>query len=55
MMKSILVLLSLSSFAFAETDKPNFLFILADDLGIKDMSVEGVLTKFPTHNFHSGE
>ena len=41
MIKAIALLLSIACFAFAEADKPNFLFILADDLGIKDMSVEG--------------
>ena len=40
-MKTIACLLLYTACSFAETKKPNFLFILADDLGIKDMSGEG--------------
>ena len=41
MIKTIVTLLSISCFAFAQNKRPNFVFILADDLGIMDMSVEG--------------
>lgn len=37
----IALLLFLASPVYAESSKPNFLFILADDLGIMDMSIEG--------------
>jgi len=36
-----LIFLSSSAVVFAEPKKPNFLFILADDLGIHDLSGEG--------------
>ncbi|MCP5537174.1 MAG: sulfatase [Akkermansiaceae bacterium] len=40
-MKTITLFLLSSVLAFAETQKPNFVFILADDLGIMDLSGEG--------------
>ena len=40
-MKTIALLFALTICSLAENKKPNFVFILADDLGIMDMSVEG--------------
>jgi len=40
-MKTITFLLIFTVCTFADIKKPNFLFILADDLGIKDLSGEG--------------
>ncbi|MGB1873954.1 MAG: sulfatase [Akkermansiaceae bacterium] len=40
-MRALLILMSLAMGSYAASEKPNFVFILADDLGIMDMSCEG--------------